>query len=76
MHLKDVMKKLIEQEKAKLKLADVINNMKDETDRFFYAYLLKNIEVRMLRDYKYICLENRQNISFFKRKTGKDSDQR
>ncbi len=41
------MKKLVEAEKAKLRLADVINNMKDETDKYFYAYLIKNKEVRI-----------------------------
>lgn len=46
LHIKDVMKKLMEAEKAKARLTDMISNMQDETMRYFHSYLIKNNSVR------------------------------
>lgn len=44
-HLKDVMKKLREAEKVKIKLFDTLESMQDETQRYYHNYLMKNIAV-------------------------------
>ncbi len=36
LHIKDVMKKLMEAEKAKARLGEVLNNMQDETERYWH----------------------------------------
>ncbi len=46
LHIKDVMKKLMEAEKAKARLSDMITNMQDETMKYFHSYLVKNNSVR------------------------------
>jgi len=43
----DVIRKLLEQEKAKLRLGDMISSMQQETHRYFHNYLEKNIDVRL-----------------------------
>lgn len=35
LHIKDVMKKLLEAEKAKARLGEVLHNMQDETERYW-----------------------------------------
>lgn len=45
MHIKDVMKKLVEQEKAKAKLGIMISHMQDETYKYWQSYLSKNLDV-------------------------------
>jgi len=44
MHIKDVMKKLIEAEKAKARLGEMLTNMQDETLRYWHSYLSKNVD--------------------------------
>ncbi|TNV81832.1 hypothetical protein FGO68_gene4282 [Halteria grandinella] len=43
-HLKDVMKRLQEAEKAKIRLFDTLENMQEETHRYYHNYLMKNID--------------------------------
>lgn len=47
-HLKDVMKKLMEAERVKIKLFDTLETMQEETLKFYHNYLLRNIDVRSL----------------------------
>jgi hypothetical protein len=44
MHIKDVMKKLIEAEKAKARLGEMLTDMQDETLRYWHSYLSKNVD--------------------------------
>ena len=44
MHIKDVMKKLIEAEKEKARLGEMLTNMQDETLRYWHSYLSKNVD--------------------------------
>ena len=44
MHLKDVMKRLVEAEKAKARLGEVLGKMQDETERYWHGYISKNVE--------------------------------
>ena len=44
MHMKDVMKKLMEAEKAKARLGEMLTNMQDETLRYWRSYLSKNVD--------------------------------
>jgi len=44
LHLKDVMKKLVEAEKAKARLGEVLVHMQDETERYWHSYIAKNVE--------------------------------
>ena len=48
LNFKDVMKKLIEAEKAKERLQDVLQTMRDETLRYYYNFLLKH-EAKIVR---------------------------
>jgi beta-glucosidase-like glycosyl hydrolase len=45
LHIKDLMKRLMEAEKAKVKLFDTLTSMQDETMKYWFSYLAKNIEV-------------------------------
>ena len=45
LHLKDLMKRLVEAEKAKMRLNDTLSCMQDETMKYWYSYLNKNIDV-------------------------------
>ena len=65
LHIKDVMKKLIEAEKAKARLSDMISNMQDETMRYFHSYLIKNNSVSSNNVLKCYFLENNQDLSLF-----------
>jgi hypothetical protein len=64
MHLKDLMKRLVEAEKAKMRLNDTLSCMQDETTKYWFSYLNKNIDVRILFSVNYSNLENHQNLSF------------
>jgi hypothetical protein len=44
MHIKDVMKRLVEAEKAKARLGEMLVNMHDETERCWHKYIAKNVE--------------------------------
>jgi hypothetical protein len=44
MHIKDVMKRLVEAEKAKARLGEMLNNMQDETERYWHKYIAKNVD--------------------------------
>jgi len=44
MHIKDVMKKLLEAERAKARLGEMLTNMQDETLRYWHSYLSKNVD--------------------------------
>ena len=46
LHIKDLMKMMMEAEKAKVKLSDTLTSMQDETMKYWFSYLTKNIEVR------------------------------
>jgi hypothetical protein len=48
MHIKDVMKKLVEQEKARAKLDMMISHMQDETQRYWHSYISKKVEVNRI----------------------------
>ena len=48
MNFKDVMKKLMEAEKAKERLNEILDNMQVETVKYFHGFLNKNIDVRIL----------------------------
>ena len=45
-HLKDLMKKLMEGEKAKGRLTEVLVSMEEETGKYFKQFLIKNMVVR------------------------------
>lgn len=45
MHLKDLMKRLVEAERAKMRLNDMLSCMQDETMKYWFSYLNKNIDV-------------------------------
>ena len=45
LHLKDLMKRLVEAEKAKVRLNDMLSCMQDETTKYWFSYLNKNIDV-------------------------------
>lgn len=45
LHIKDVMKRLIEAERAKVRLTDILQNMQDETTKYWYNYIIKNMDV-------------------------------
>lgn len=57
-HIKDVMKKLMEAEKAKMRLIDMITNMQEETLKFYHGYLEKNREVSLTILESILCIEN------------------
>ena len=46
LHIKDLMKRLLEEERARVKLNDTIVSMQDETAKYWFSYLQKNIDVR------------------------------
>jgi|LauGreDrversion4_2_1035121.scaffolds.fasta_scaffold1098373_1 hypothetical protein len=48
LNFKDVMKKLMEAEKAKERLNEILDNMQVETVKYFHGFLNKNIDVRIL----------------------------
>ena len=70
MHIKDVMKKLMEAEKAKSKLVDMLSVMQDETMRFWHSYLAKNVEVKDNKVKRNI--ENYQNIGILQGEEGEE----
>jgi|LauGreDrversion4_2_1035121.scaffolds.fasta_scaffold615878_2 hypothetical protein len=69
LHLKDLMKRLVEAEKAKMRLNDMLSCMQDETTKYWFSYLNKNIDVRKI-SFNCSNIENHQNSSFLQ---GKDS---
>ncbi len=44
MHFKDVMKKLMEAEKAKARLGEMLTHMQDETLRYWHSYIAKHVD--------------------------------
>jgi hypothetical protein len=55
-HIKDLMKRLMEAEKAKVKLFDTLSSMQDETTKYWFSYLNKNIDVSLGQPFKSIPL--------------------
>jgi hypothetical protein len=55
-HIKDLMKRLMEAEKAKVKLFDTLSSMQDETTKYWFSYLNKNIDVSLGKPLKSIAL--------------------
>jgi len=51
LHIKDVMKRLIEAERAKVRLIDILQNMQDETTKYWYNYIIKNMDVSFFYSY-------------------------
>lgn len=51
LHIKDVMKRLIEAERAKVRLTDILQNMQDETTKYWYNYIIKNMDVSFFIHY-------------------------
>jgi hypothetical protein len=67
LHLKDLMKRLVEAEKAKMRLNDMLSCMQDETTKYWFSYLNKNIDVRILVSFNCPYLENHQSTSLLQR---------
>lgn len=63
LNLKDLMKRMAEAEKAKMRLNDMLSCMQDETTKYWFSYLNKNIDVRNI-SLLTVLLENNQDTSF------------
>jgi hypothetical protein len=68
-NLRDVIKRLMEAEKAKIKLFDTLETMQEEMSRFYNNYLMKNIDVRFIQVID-IFLENYFAAIFLQRQIG------
>ncbi len=48
MNIQDVMKKLVEAEKAKGRLGDILESMREETLKYYHNFLLKHEDVSLI----------------------------